>query len=358
VSRGAATLLRWAGRGWAIGQLPVVRRTAGLLAVLGYVLVSLWPFTWDPPERVANGARIAAQGGLEFTTPGLALTPDPPPWLQAAQRDGHLEITLRVRPQLTRQSGPARILSVSGSGFDRNLLIGQQGDDLVVHLRTSDPGAGDGAREAERRVRARDIFAAGRWLDLALTVRPRELALRVGEQREIRRELPPDPLRTWNAGYRLSLGSEITGSHPWLGDIGGLVVRTSGGSYAYPEGASLERPAHFWIMSRDPKLQPLRHLGVRDTINNLLLYLPLGLFLAVSPRGGTTSAALTSLLLIAGLSASMELAQVFVSSRNPSINDFILNVAGGAVGYAAGRALASRAECLWGAGNPTVTRSG
>jgi glycopeptide antibiotics resistance protein len=127
-------------------------------------------------------------------------------------------------------------------------------------------------------------------------------------------------------------------------------VRTPDTVYAYPGAAPLERPANFWIMSREPKLQPFSHLNRRDTMNNLLLYVPLGLFFAVSSRAGTRGAALRALLLVGGLSASVELAQFLVSSRNPSINDFILNLAGGAIGYVAGRGLAQRAERIWRAG--------
>ena len=207
-------------------------------------------------------------------------------------------------------------------------------------------------------MRVRDVFVAGDWLDIFLAITPGELSLSIGEDREVRRELASDPLRTWDATYRLTFGNEITGSHPWLGDIERVVVRTPDAVYAYPGAAPLERPPNFWIMSREPKLQPFTHLNSRDTMNNLLLYVPLGLFFAISPRAGTRSAALRGLLLVGGLSASVEVAQLFVSSRNPSINDFILNVGGGAIGYAAGRRLARWAERIWRAGqNLAVTRS-
>ena len=341
---------RSAERAWSWLQLPLVRWPIGILAVLGYILVSLWPFAWDPPERVANGARVDEEAGLQFPTPGLARTSDPPQWLEHVGRTGRLEIMLCVRPLLTRQTGPARILSVSGNGFERNLLIGRRGDDLIVHLRTRPAGASGSARDAERVVRVGDVFLAGNWVDVTLTIAPGELTLSVGEDREVQRELAPDPLRTWDASYRLTFGNEITGGHPWLGDIKRVVVGTADAVYAYPGAAPLELPPRFWIMSREPKLQPFAHLKPRDTMNNLLLYAPLGLFLAVSPRAATRHAAFRALLLVGGLSASVELAQFFVSVRNPSINDFILNVAGGAIGYVAGRGLALRAERIWRAG--------
>jgi len=340
----------WARRAWAWLQAPVVRWPVGLLAVAGYVLVSLWPFTWDPPRNVANGARLEAGVGLRFLSPGLAVTSGPPAWLDAAIRSGRLEISLRVRPLLTRQSGPARILSVAGNGFERNLAIDQKGDDLMVYLRS--PGAGDATGDAERVARARDVLQAGSWLDVALNVAPGTLTLRAGDDRPIRLDLAPDPLRTWDAMYRLTFGNEISGSHPWLGDIGHVVVRTPDAMHAYPEAEPLQRPATFWIMSREPKLEPFRHLQTRDAVNNLVMYLPLGLFLGMASRPDPRRAAIAALLLIAGLSASMEVAQIFISVRNPSINDFILNVAGGAAGYALSRWLARRAERAWSGGRP------
>ena len=353
MSRRPSRRPKWAKhaeRAWDRLQLPLVRWPVGMLGVLGYVLVSLWPFTWDPPERVANGVRVDEDAGLQFPSPGLARTSDPPEWLETARRTGRMEIMLRVRPLLTRQSGPARILSVSGDGFERNLLIGQRGDDLVVRLRTLPADASESARDDERVVRVRDVFLAGDWLDVALTITPGEFTLSVSEDREVRRELASNPLRTWDATHRLTFGNEITGSHPWLGDIERVVVRTPHAVYAYPGAAPLERPTNFWIMSREPKLQPFSHLNRRDTMNNLLLYVPLGLFFAVSSRAGTRGATLRALLLVGGLSASVELAQFLVSSRNPSINDFILNLAGGAIGYVAGRGIAQRAERIWRAG--------
>lgn len=336
-----------AERTWNLLQSPFVRWPVGMLAVSGYVLVSLWPFAWDPPESVANGARVADQAGMRFSTPGLARTSDPPEWLETVIGGGRLEIMLRVRPLLTWQAGPARILSISGGAFERNLLIGQRGDDLVVLLRTPAAGASPYASEAERVVRVRNVFLAEHRLEVSLAIAPGELTLSVGEGRAVQRELARDPLRTWDASHRLTFGNEITGSHPWLGDIERVVVRTPDAIYAYPGAAPLERPPKFWIMSDEPKLQPFSHLNRRDVVNNLLLYVPLGLFFAGSPRAGMRRAALRALLLVGGLSASVELAQFFVSGRNPSINDFILNLAGGAIGYVVGRSVAQRAERTW-----------
>jgi VanZ family protein len=341
-----------AAQGWILLQLPLVRRLVVALAVVGYALVSLWPFDWHPPERVANGAHVNRPADLSFPTPGLVRTAEPPAWIETAARTGRLDVTLGVRPLLTRQSGPARILSLSENGFERNLLIAQEGDDLVVDLRT--PRVDEEPRDGEHLVRLRDVFLEGRSLVVAVTVARGELTVRAGEV-SVRRVLAHDPLRSWDPTHHLAFGNGVTGNRPWLGEIEEAVVRTSGSVHTYPGAVPLEQPESFWILSREPKSQPLRHLQTRDTVNNLLLYLPLGLLLALSAPAGGRRAALGAVLSVAAISASMELAQFFISTRNPSINDLILNVAGGAVGYAVGLGVARQVECVSRARMTSVT---
>lgn len=68
-----------------------------------------------------------------------------------------------------------------------------------------------------------------------------------------------------------------------------------------------------------------------DTFLNLLAYMPLG-FLARRANG-----LVPALLVGASLSALVELMQSFVPTRHPSIRDFVLNTAGTAIGWSAGR---------------------
>jgi len=78
--------------------------------------------------------------------------------------------------------------------------------------------------------------------------------------------------------------------------------------------------------------------GRGDRISNVLLYLPLGfcLYLSVNRRFGRRASALIATVLGATLSLAMELAQVYVSVRVPSLTDLSLNAAGTLIGVAAG----------------------
>lgn len=75
-----------------------------------------------------------------------------------------------------------------------------------------------------------------------------------------------------------------------------------------------------------------------DVAVNIALYLPLGIFgyLAVSARASRMLRVLAPLALALALSASIEMLQLFDDSRMCSLSDVASNVAGAAVGIAAG----------------------
>lgn len=77
-----------------------------------------------------------------------------------------------------------------------------------------------------------------------------------------------------------------------------------------------------------------------DRISNVLLYLPLGfcLFLSLSQRFRRGSSVLLATLLGTSLSLCIEVAQVYISSRVPSLTDLTLNGAGTVLGASGGLA--------------------
>ena len=80
--------------------------------------------------------------------------------------------------------------------------------------------------------------------------------------------------------------------------------------------------------------------GRGDRISNVLLYLPLGfcLYLSLSTRFQRGPSLLLSALFGSLLSLAIEVAQVYVSSRVPSLADLALNVAGTLLGATGGMA--------------------
>lgn len=328
---------------WHALQHPALRLPVGLVLTLAYIALLTWPFSWNPPSLLENGAQIDADGGtMHFPTPGLIRTIEPPDWLASARETGRLHLTLRVRPHADSTSGTTPFLTIARDSYERNLALSQRGDDLILSLRTPRPAGTRRSDGVSALIRLRDVFRAGVWATFDLTIVPGELVMAVDGKPLAEMPLDRNPLATWDTAHRLAFGNQVKGSRPWLGDLEDVRVRAGDGPVSHVEPAGLERPDAFLVTSREPKLRLFRYLEKRDVAINLVLYAPLGIFLGLSRRADRPGALIRALCMIALLSGSLEVAQLFVSVRNPSINDLILNVAGGAIGFLAARWLVSR----------------
>jgi hypothetical protein len=337
--RGEALLLQVGrSRRW----LPV----ALVLILIPYAVASLQPFNWNPPREVDNGATWSAAGTLVFEQPGLAVTPAPPPWLDWVKRTNLLQIDLRLR---AFGEGAGTILTISEAILARNLVVEQRGSGAIVRLRTACHGVLAAAWACDVAIQAPNALVPGVWVDLAVQIVPGRLRLLVGEGRWVERDLPAVPLRVWDDGYRLAVGSEVGGSRSWLGEVVSARVRTPGFVGDYVDPGMLDLPPSFRLYGREPKLVPFEAVGLKDVARNAIMYAPMGIALALLGLWQGRFGVLHAVLVIGLVSLSMETAQLFVSDRNPSVTDLILNIAGGAAGFlvvSRGReAWASRRSC-------------
>ena len=144
----------------------VVMATAAavLVVIIAYVLYASRVFAqgmrlsdWDESFQIAAGdevggarryvgetsrARICAGEGRERLCAG----PDAPPATRAslvmvAERSQIVEVEADVRSRSSTQSGPTRIVTFSRGPFDCNITLGQEGESLVLRLRTPMNGA-------------------------------------------------------------------------------------------------------------------------------------------------------------------------------------------------------------------------
>ena len=117
--------------------------------------------------------------------------------------------------------------------------------------------------------------------------------------------------------------------YPWHFDFGG--------SGANPLRVLL----HAWPQGID-------RWALRDAAINLLLYVPLGMaaFLASARRHGRLVAFDAALLIALGLSASMEMLQIYDAGRTCSLFDVFCNVSGAAAGALAALVLRPELESL------------
>lgn len=322
--RRGEVLLREIGRSRA--WLPV----ALVLILIPYAWVSLWPLDWAPPREVENGAAWNDAGDLVFRTPGLAVTPAPLPWLGWVRRTNRLQVELRIRPF---ELGPGTIFTISDSIHARNLIVEQRGSAVVIRLRTACRGALVADWDCDVVIHERDVFAPGVWVDLQVQIVPGRFKLLVGEGRLAERDLPAMPLRVWDDRYRLAIGSEAGGNRGWLGEVAHAGVRTPGfvGDYANP--SKLDLPPEFRFYDREPKLVPFEDVTTKDVARNAIMYAPMGIALALLGLWPGRLGVLRAGLAIGLVSLSMETAQLFISHRNPSVTDLILNLAGGTIGF-------------------------
>jgi len=306
-----------------------------LAALVLYGAVSLWPYEFQAPRFVDNGAAPLPGGGVGFESPGIALAREAPPWLEPALSSNRLELALRIRSLAPDQGGPARILTFSDDPLESDLTVGQENADLVLRLRT--PWTDQiGTIDGEPLARLPGLFRTADWVDLRVIVAPDRLRVMRGGELALERPLPRFPLANWDPSYRLALGNELTHDRPWRGEIRRAVISSGDRTVDYADASQLEFPPTFLLLAKYPKLVPLRSLNFDDAGRNVVFYMPLGFLLGLllGARSGASPwrVVLGAALGAALVSIGMELLQVNLPRRFPSIDDVIFNALGGGLG--------------------------
>ena len=290
-----------------------------VLVVLAYAAAAFYPFHIDLAER--NRVQHQGDGSVLFEDPGLLRSGAAPAWVREAMDLHAIEMTLEVKPALIGQAGPARILTLSKDPGERNFTLGQAGTRLIFrlrHPRTNKNGIPAFSVDG--------VFDSIAWRTLQVRVAKGTLHIAVDGHVRLEESLPPNALGPWDASYALGVGNEITGTRPWLGTVRKAQVRVGGSTYDCL--ADLQAP--FWV--RRPvhwEGVPFElHLDLRDILVNVLGLLPLGAILAWRCRMSILRATLWSGL----LSLLLETGQFAFAARNPSAQDWALNITGGALG--------------------------
>ncbi|MDP7290694.1 MAG: DUF1592 domain-containing protein [Verrucomicrobiota bacterium] len=131
---------------------------------------------------------------------------------KAVRRSGEITIEAWVRPANTRQDGPARMVTLSGSSSERNFTLGQEGDKVEVRLRTTKT-SGNGIPSLSTRTRS----LAPRLTHVVYT-RNRGARARLYINGKLQlEERVAGAMTNWNGKYRLGLANEISSDRPWLG---------------------------------------------------------------------------------------------------------------------------------------------
>jgi VanZ family protein len=374
-------------------SLPM--RPALLTSVLGaYVLVLLVMLLAPLDFYTRNGAMwMPAADGIAFTTPGIVRSTSPPVRLHAdltSSRGFTAEVWLTSHS--AGQTGPARILSYSASTRSRNFTIAQDGNALVVRLRT--PRTNDNGIPE---VKVPRVVTPGRRQHVVVTYDLELLCVYVDGRRTCTESLGGN-LRRWDPSHHLLLGNEVAGNRPWLGTIflvalynqalaskdieraheAGLATAASltptateglVALYRLTERAgttiadSSNRPpvrltipitveARRAFLSAESRLfsWPPTPYAILDGVLNLTMFVPLGLLSCtlLEARGWKPlTASIIVIATTAALSLGVESAQYFLMSRASERQDVILNVISAGIG----------AMVYWAARRRTRTRS-
>ncbi len=87
------------------------------------------PFVWQGNGRLGNNTLLSQAQWLATSAPVATLS-------EQVKATTAFTIGALVTPGQALQYGPARIISISTDPYHRNMTIGQEGDDLVIRMRT------------------------------------------------------------------------------------------------------------------------------------------------------------------------------------------------------------------------------
>jgi hypothetical protein len=328
-----------------------------LLPMLGFCL---WPFDFDFVCRTcSNDAELVAdEGRVEFSGRGVLWSLRPPVGLYERLTHGEgLTVEAWLTSAETDQTGPARIVSYSLDPGHRNFTLGQEGDDLVFRLRTTETDLNG----SDSQFAVPDVIEPGRQQHVAVSFDFSDFRVFVDGTLRARVPAPGGDLSNWDQGYPLLIGNEASGDRPWLGSVdrvriydrpiaAGRTAPEAGAVAAFefsggrgdvvPDASGVRPPSDLarpdvFRNEDGAELLTARPRQAADFVGNFVLYVPFGAlaFLLLSDRLRDRRRATVAVLLATVTVATMlEGAQVLLPSRTSSVFDWASAVAGGMAG--------------------------
>ena len=169
------TLTNAAGKPPSRGGTTGVCRVALLAVVALLVVISYYPFVWDPPRIVSNEVTRNADGSLQFGEMNNARTSGAPAWVKEVRRSGVVQIRLGFDPDSVREN--ASIMMLASNFFATDFAIVQDHADLLVYLRRPGSDAnGDPPFAVDAHLQAQ------RWNDVDVMLQHDDIRIAVGGQ--------------------------------------------------------------------------------------------------------------------------------------------------------------------------------
>lgn len=297
-------------------------RLAIWLLVVALAVEAWFPFRPELPVRFRSAPRHGPDGSLSFDGTAALVGRVGPPWVNDARRTSDLLVQLDLRSGRSRQSGPARILTVTQDVYRANLMIGQDGSDLAVRVRRpgSDPGG-------EPPIVAPGALSDSTWHHLELQIRSEQLTLTWDGRVLATQAIGPAPLAGWASDQRVALGDEPRGERSWVGELRRAVVHTPAGETDLLSGADLRPGTGVLWRSRVRDLAGGLDDPVPLILARLAAFMPVGFGLRRRWRSWRVVAGG-----VVGLALILTCGKAFVAGRHPSVTDAVLSVIGGLLG--------------------------
>ncbi len=327
---------------------PSRGQVLAVISAIGYTLLvlagTLYPFRFAEPRHVRdlrNPAPAWSENGMTFHGTGMFSLGRKSPELVDAVRDAGVfgvHVELRTADDERR---PRRIVSLEASPYRPAFTLSQVGDALRLRI--------GGENATTNDYIFWDVLPDSVWSDVWITV-------------------APDSVRAWHdgrvvAGHRtvgfapdswpddpfLVAGNDTNGEVGWEGDLAVLALFAPDAAdlpdrlepIFLADGRANRRPPAWEPHKTDvrgrtadapwslvPFSEPADRAWARhDWIQNLVLFVPLGMILS-----GLGWRIWVVALACLGLSAGIELTQVFLPLRHTQATDVVLNTLGGALG--------------------------
>jgi len=131
---------------------------------------------------------------------------------KAIKRSGEVTLEAWIQPGKLKQSGPARIVTISGNSANRNITLGQIDSQYDVRLRTTETN-----NNGLPSISSKDVRFSLELTHIVYTRKEKgKVNLYINGKLSDSRSVDGDT-RNWDLSYRLGLANEISNGRPWLG---------------------------------------------------------------------------------------------------------------------------------------------
>ena len=307
----------------ARGVITGVCRVALLVVILLLIVISYYPFAWDPPRTVRNEVTRNADGSLQFGEMNNARTPGTPAWFEDVRTSGVVQIRLEFDPGSLQEN--ASIMMLASNFFVTDFAIVQDHSDLLVYLRRPGSDANGGPPFA-----VDGHLQSQRWNSVDVMLQRDDIRIAVDGPTRLTEHVPADPARVWGQG-QIVLGDEVHGGRPWQGKIRHAQVRTAGSLVDYVRPGALSIPtSYFYLPDHVLPFPPTGKQQWQDIFLDMLSFIPVGFLIVWArrppwrPVPATVLAAVLAVVLAGG--------KPLFHGRHASVAAVVMEIFGASIG--------------------------